>query len=200
MSWRSRKPGLLMLLLKPSQFQDIILLIKAEVRPEEVELAFLFKITLSSIKLTYYLTSSSSSYESMFINITCSRGADMLIGVIYRPPGTKLEIFNAEIETLLTTLNTKKYANKKAFLTGDFNIDILASQTHLPTGAFIDCMLMHHFLPLILQPTRITDSSATLIDNIFTNSHDGIYINDLPNSSTLLHYILFLKLCTLCHL
>src|SRR5688572_16465383 len=35
-------------------------------------------------------------------------------------------------------------------------------------------MLMHHFLPLILQPTRITDSSATLIDNIFTNSHDGI--------------------------
>jgi len=98
----------------------------------------------------------------------------MLIGVIYRPPGTKLEIFNAEIETLLITLNTKKYANKKAFLTGDFNIDILASQAHLPNGAFIDCMLMHHFLPLILQPTRITDSSATLIDNIFTNSFDGI--------------------------
>ena len=137
-------------------------------------IGFLVQDNIEFHKIDLLPASSSSSYESMFINISCSRGADMLIGVIYRPPGTKLELFNAEIETLLTTLTTKKYANKKVFLTGDFNIDILASQTHAPTGAFIDCMLMHHFLPLILQPTRITVSSATLIDNIFTNSHDGI--------------------------
>lgn len=30
-------------------------------------------------------------------------------------------------------------------------------------------MTMHHFLPMILQPTRITPSTASLIDNIFTN-------------------------------
>ena len=137
-------------------------------------IGFLAQDNIEFHKIDLLPTSSSSSYESMFINIPCNRGADMLIGVIYRPPGSKLELFNAEIELLLATLATKKYANKKIFLTGDFNIDILASQTHAPTGAFIDCMLMHHFVPLILQPTRITVSSATLIDNIFTNSHDGI--------------------------
>src|ERR1043165_2815496 len=31
-------------------------------------------------------------------------------------------------------------------------------------------ILTHHFLHLILQPTRITSTTASLIDNIFTNS------------------------------
>lgn len=115
-----------------------------------------------------------TSYESMFINIPCKKGPDMVIGVIYRPPGSNLEIFNTEIEALVASLTTKKYTNKKIFLTGDFNIDLLAAQSHPATGAFVDCVLMNHFLPLILRPTRITISTATLIDNIFTNFHEGI--------------------------
>ena len=42
------------------------------------------------------------------------------------------------------------------------------------------------FYPLINKPTRITDSSATLIDNIFTNVHNtetksGIWITDISD-------------------
>jgi hypothetical protein len=33
-------------------------------------------------------------------------------------------------------------------------------------------MLTDYYVPLINRPTRVTDSTATLIDNIFTNWHD----------------------------
>ena len=31
-------------------------------------------------------------------------------------------------------------------------------------------MISHYFLPHILHPTRVTDHSATVIDNIFSNN------------------------------
>ena len=33
-------------------------------------------------------------------------------------------------------------------------------------------MISHYLLPHVLQPTRVTDYSATVIDNIFTNATD----------------------------
>ena len=40
------------------------------------------------------------------------------------------------------------------------------------TNDFLNSMVSHSFLPDILQPTRITDHSATVIDNIFSNITD----------------------------
>ena len=68
---------------------------------------------------------------------------------------------------------------------GDFNIDLLKS-THPSTEDFLNTLETHTFSPHILQPTRITDHSSTLIDNIFFNSithHtiSGIGIYDLTD-------------------
>ena len=51
---------------------------------------------------------------------------------------------------------------------GDFNINLLNFETH--TDTFMNTLGSYCFHPQILQPTRITDHSATLIDNIFINS------------------------------
>ena len=53
---------------------------------------------------------------------------------------------------------------------GDFNLDLLKYITHSETDDFLNSMLSNCFHPQILQPTRITDHSANLIDNIFMNS------------------------------
>jgi exonuclease III len=128
----------------------------------------------------------SNFYESMFIRVASKKCADMVVGVLYRPPGTNLNEFNMEIDVLLATLTTKINPNRKVFLMGDFNVDLLATHVHVPTSDFINCMLTHHFLPLILQPTRITNTTATLIDNIFTNSSrcvidSAIIISDISD-------------------
>ena len=46
--------------------------------------------------------------------------------------------------------------------------------SHVHTAQFVDMMSSSRFLPLITRPTRVTATSATLIDNIFTNYLEGI--------------------------
>ena len=43
---------------------------------------------------------------------------------------------------------------------------------HNETKEFLDSLASNSFMPLILQPTRITSHSNTLIDNIFSNVID----------------------------
>lgn len=110
--------------------------------------------------------SSHTTYESIFIYLLTEDGSRFMAGSIYRPPGSCMDIFNQEWETLLSTIQSKA---KDIFILGDFNIDLLKSQDHKLTGIFYNMMTSFHFLPTISQPTRITISSATLIDNIFAN-------------------------------
>ena len=53
---------------------------------------------------------------------------------------------------------------------GDFNINILNSHSHQPKNELINLMTSNSLYPLISKPTRITSSTATLIDDIFTNN------------------------------
>ena len=52
---------------------------------------------------------------------------------------------------------------------GDFNMDFAKYRSHAETSGFYDLLSSHGYRPLILQPTRVTSTSATLIDNIFIN-------------------------------
>ena len=67
---------------------------------------------------------------------------------------------------------------KNCAILGDFNIDLLKYDSHQITDDFINTLGALFFQPYILQPTRITDHSATLIDNIFFNSIDQHTIAD----------------------
>ena len=60
---------------------------------------------------------------------------------------------------------------KLCLIMGDFNIDLLKSNTHSTSENFLNVLGSFFFQPHILQPTRITDHSSTLIDNIFFKGH-----------------------------
>ena len=49
-------------------------------------------------------------------------------------------------------------------------INLLKYESHPETNDFINLMVSHYLLPHILHPTRVTDHSATIIDNIFSNN------------------------------
>ena len=59
--------------------------------------------------------------------------------------------------------------NKTIFLLSDFNINLLNCDIHPPSNEFLDSLSSYYFLPQILQPGRVTSSSKTSIDNIFSN-------------------------------
>ena len=57
-----------------------------------------------------------------------------------------------------------------AYLMGDFNVDLLKLGTHGPTSDYFGEFTSGGFYPLISLPTRLTDTMATLIDNVWTNN------------------------------
>ena len=56
--------------------------------------------------------------------------------------------------------------NKEIYICGDFNI--LKYEEVIVVQEFYNLMTLHGFIPQITLPTRITDSSMTIIDNIYS--------------------------------
>ena len=50
--------------------------------------------------------------------------------------------------------------NKRVFIMGDFNINLLNYENHTPTSDFINTFFTNHLQPSILQPTRVTDTTS----------------------------------------
>ena len=87
----------------------------------------------------------------------------IIIGAIYRHPKGKVSIFNEKYENSLKKIDSE---NKNCIICGDLNIDALAIN-HADSQNFYNLNLAENFIPHINIPTRITDNTATLIDQIF---------------------------------
>ena len=108
--------------------------------------------------------------ESTFIEIVNPRKSNIIVGVIYRHPSMDLSDFNCNYLNKLLENTSKE--QKSIFLLGDFNVNLLNYNEHNETNEFLDSLVSNSFIALILQPTRITGHSNTLIDNIFSNVID----------------------------
>jgi hypothetical protein len=116
---------------------------------------------------------------------------------IYRPPNTCVEQFIDQLDNILHDIN--KTANNKniVVMAGDFNIDLAKINQHDSTLKFFNTLLIYNLIPTITKPTRVTEFSATLIDNIFINDLlatnntyvPGIIVSDLSD-----HFPCFLNL------
>ena len=97
---------------------------------------------------------------------------------------------NKYLNPLLDKLSKE---NEQVFLLGDLNMNLLNYNDHQPTNEFLDSLTSNSFLPYILQPTRLTSHSKTLIDNIFSNviSYEVISVNITATISDHLPQFLF---------
>ena len=91
-----------------------------------------------------------------------------MVGSVYRTPNCNQQDFLAAYKQFVYDL--KEIPNSKVILGMDHNLDLLKS--HLPnnTQEFININYDSDLFPVITKPTRITHTSATLIDNIFLDS------------------------------
>ena len=132
------------------------------------------------------LRNSSVLWESLFLEVTLADGKNIIIGDIYRAPREEVNIittFIVELSHILTLLNRMKLP---VYLCGDYNINLLKMHEKNSYEEFFETMLVHSYLPNITLPTRLTDTSNTLIDNVFANSAkfeavSGILINNISD-------------------
>ncbi|MCH2406285.1 MAG: hypothetical protein MK200_08855, partial [Nitrosopumilus sp.] len=107
-------------------------------------------------------------YEAVWIEINNKGKKNTIVGCMYRHPhANNIDDFSTYVNKCLTRLNKE---SKEVYIAGDFNIDLLKYESNAKYREFYNLMTSNGYLPLIIQPTRITDTTQSLIDNIYTNS------------------------------
>ncbi|KAJ8028175.1 hypothetical protein HOLleu_30342 [Holothuria leucospilota] len=126
--------------------------------------------------------------ESLFIEISDPSVKDkVIIGIIYRTPDGAVNDFISHFNDVLNTIRSQ---NCHAYIMGDFNIGMLNS---VSSTSFLNTLMSHGFEPTTNKPKMVSGTSATLIDNIFTNINgsmmSGIFVTELSD-----HFPVFLKI------
>ena len=117
-----------------------------------------------------------NSYEHYFIELKGS-SYNAIIGSLYRPSNTYVDKFLVEYNDTLERISSEK--NKEVILGMDHNLDLLKQSRHKRTQTFVENTIDHALLPVITKPTRISRTSATLIDNVIIS--DKLQLNYISN-------------------
>ena len=122
---------------------------------------FAFKELNSEIAISH----ESNLFESIFVELwrkSCSY-QKYILGNVYRLPLygiDDLTLFTNEFTTLLNLLKTR---SNFIYLCGDYNIDILKMSSNHVYNTFYENVISCSFAPKITLPTRICDTTSTLI-------------------------------------
>ena len=92
---------------------------------------------------------------------------NIVIGEIYRIPGTCEREFIEKYKSIITKIRRE---HKKIIIGTDQNLDYLKINSHARTMEFLNLNFENNIIPSIYKPTRVTHTSATLIDNIYVDS------------------------------
>ena len=102
--------------------------------------------------------------ESLVFKIGISRRKFARVAHIYRPPNSKVQTFLESLESLFTSIDL---TSEPFCILGDINIDFLSNNVTKQRY----CNLLNSFdlRQVLAAPTRITNTTATLLDHIVLN-------------------------------
>ena len=104
----------------------------------------------------------------MWVQSNClANNKQVVVGVVYRHPNYNLNSFTDRLNDVLLKLSSE---GNTAFMTGDFNIDLMRINLNKNVELYVNMVLGYHFENIVTSPTRITANSSTLIDHFYNNN------------------------------
>ena len=112
----------------------------------------------------------SDIYEAIVVEIFKPNSQPFCIVAVYRPPGTEDEFF-CYYEDVIKSLD---FENKEIIVIGDMNCNYLAESRNSELIHLTEISEVYQLTQIINKPTRITLTSKSLIDLIFTNQESRV--------------------------
>ena len=107
--------------------------------------------------------------EAVCIEVRKPNAKPILISTWYRQPNSNSEILDS-FEIFLQNIDKE---NKEIIITGDFNIDLMPSETeNSKANRLKELLNTYQLSQLIKKPTRTTESTKTLLDLIICKTDD----------------------------
>ena len=128
-------------------------------------------------------------WEGQFIDISLHENDKKLtLCNIYRPPRDRNNDIDLFINDLSPIIEALSRESSEKVIVGDFNLDLLKMNTRQKYTEYLDVMLCNGFYPKITLPTRLTERTATLIDQIYCKlssskkiCSSGIILSDMSD-------------------
>ena len=108
--------------------------------------------------------------EYLTIEIVNPHSKPFLVGTLYRPPKSSPDLF-VVFEDLINKIDAE---NLESYLFGDLNCNYLESVPDQNTLSLMNIFEVYGLTQLITEPTRISQTSQTLIHLSVTNSPDKV--------------------------
>ena len=122
--------------------------------------------------------------ECLWVELTPTKGKPFLLGTVYRNPAERSDWLD-RYENLIDKALTDK---KELIMLGDFNKDLLKTNQ---TRDWVNSMTALGFTQLVNCPTRVTNSTSTLIDHIYTTNEENISDARVAQIGLSDHYAIF---------
>ena len=105
--------------------------------------------------------------EDIWLNVVepCTNSIINVIVLCRHPTHAKKKF----ILKLYEALDEQPFANTTTYILGDVNLDINKFNHSTFAQNYLNGLISKGFVPLITQPTRVTDISTSIIDHIITN-------------------------------
>lgn len=107
-----------------------------------------------------------SNIETLWAEIELPNAKPVLVCTVYRPPNVShewIDLFEVELSIAQTS-------GLEFIIMGDFNIDLKACSNN----KWLNLINLFDLSQLVTQPTRITETSETLIDHVYTTHPENI--------------------------
>ena len=126
---------------------------------------------------------------SLFV-FYCERNTKRLVGVVYRPPSGNFPWFMEKLTHFVDIINLN-YGGFPIVTMSDFNFDLFKMKDDARVTEYYTTMVEAGLFPLILRPTRVSHSNASLIDHIWSSFADKNVASGVVQCDSSDHYALY---------
>ncbi|XP_065667661.1 uncharacterized protein LOC136087957 [Hydra vulgaris] len=112
------------------------------------------------------LSISDGDKEVLSIEILTKNAKNIILSCCYCPPNGVIEDFNAFLHNDI--IKKSSHEKKLNYIIGDFNLNCFEYHTNTNIKKFYNDIFEIGAIPLINKPTRISSTSASILDNIIT--------------------------------
>ena len=115
-----------------------------------------------------------NEFQSLWTEISfVKKKKNIICAIMYRQhnnPDRFLQYFEESVEKYSAT-------RKQLCILADYNLDLLIIESSKYSHDFLMCLQSCYLIPTIDKPTRVRQNSATLIDNIFVNNPEQVFVS-----------------------
>ena len=121
----------------------------------------------------------------MWANIQCDK-QQLALGIMYRPPSSN----HAYLKSMLDQIDNVYSYNENVMLMGDLNYDYKLDES-LSSNPLHQIEILYGMRQLINSPTRVTLTTSTIIDVMFSTEHESHVVTGVYDISLSDHYMTY---------